>query len=55
MTGFGLMIGPLIGGGLYSLGGYTVPFYFTITLSLCILPFIVMMIKTPTTTTEPED
>ena len=28
LTGLGMILGPLLGSGLYTLGGYTLPFYF---------------------------
>lgn len=39
-TGAGFMVGPIIGSGLYSLGGYTMPFIVSGTLNLLIAPLV---------------
>lgn len=43
--GLGLIVGPMVGGGLYSVGGYYLPFvvlggalFVTAILTLCVLP-----------------
>jgi hypothetical protein len=38
MNGGGLSLGPIVGGALYSIGGYTIPFFFGIFMNfLCFL------------------
>lgn len=40
LTGMGLMLGPLIGGLLFSLGGYQLPFYFMAGIFFFVTPFM---------------
>jgi len=40
-TGLGFLLGPLIGAGLYSLGGYILPFYGLSVIYIIILPVII--------------
>jgi DHA1 family tetracycline resistance protein-like MFS transporter len=40
-TGCGLLVGPLLGGGLYHFGGYSVPYLALASVFLLILPFVV--------------
>ena len=40
-TGLGFLIGPLIGAGLYSLGGYILPFYGLSAIFIVFLPLLI--------------
>ena len=40
-VGLGFLLGPLIGAGLYSLGGFTVPFYGLSLLYILLMPLLV--------------
>jgi len=39
-TGLGLLLGPMIGSGLYALGGYLAPFWIVGTFCLLLYPFL---------------
>ena len=41
VSGLGMMLGPPIGSGLYSLGGYSMPFFFFAGLFVLMFPFII--------------
>ena len=40
-TGLGFLFGPLIGAGLYSIGGYILPFYGLSAVYIVFLPLII--------------
>lgn len=40
-TGLGFLFGPLIGSGLYSIGGYLLPFYGLSAIYIVFLPLII--------------
>lgn len=40
-TGCGLLVGPLLGGGLYHLGGYSMPYLTLASVFFMILPFVI--------------
>ena len=44
-TGLGFLLGPLIGSGLYSLGGYILPFYGLSMAYMMTLPLIIYISK----------
>jgi MFS family permease len=44
-TGLGFLFGPLIGAGLYSIGGYILPFYGLSMIYIVFLPLIVYIAK----------
>ena len=41
VSGFGLSVGPLVGGALFELGGWNLPFIFNIISSLIIIPVMI--------------
>ena len=40
-TGLGFLLGPLIGAGLYSIGGYILPFYGLSIVYIVMMPLII--------------
>ena len=44
-TGLGFLFGPLIGAGLYSIGGYILPFYGLSMVYILLLPLIVYIAR----------
>jgi len=44
-TGLGYLFGPMIGSGLYSIGGYLLPFYGMATVYLLMFPFLFQTLK----------
>lgn len=44
-TGLGFLFGPLIGAGLYSIGGYILPFYGLSMIYILFLPLIIYIAK----------
>lgn len=44
-TGLGFLFGPLIGAGLYSLGGYILPFYGLSMVYIMLLPLIIYVAR----------
>lgn len=44
-AGLGLLMGPLIGSGLYKLGGYRCPFWTLTFVCICMFPLVRKMIK----------
>ena len=44
-TGLGLLLGPMLGSMLYTIGGYIAPFYIVGTICLLILPLLQYTLK----------
>ena len=44
-AGLGFLLGPLIGAALYSIGGYTLPFYGLSVLYLVFMPLLIYVTK----------